>query len=296
MNEKDWLIIFTVWQHQNITRAAQQLYTSQPALSYRLKQIERKLNVQLFEESGRSLIFSAQGRYLAQHADKMLQESQQLRQTLHSLSQPRQGELRIGVTSNFAAYRLPEILARFSELHSGIRVNLVSGLSEEMYQKLQRDEVHAALVKDDYHWRDGKRLVDIDDYWLVSQQPLDLRLLPQLPQIRINHGGHITHLIERWWNANFTLAPRVAMQVDKLEVCLAMVERGLGYAIVSSYQPLSERLWCQPLQVAGETLKSRTWLLYQHASRDASVIMPFVEMFADLSFGEGEPSGSRHAQ
>jgi DNA-binding transcriptional LysR family regulator len=283
MNEKDWLIILSVWQHQNITRAAQQLYTSQPALSYRLKQIERKLNVQLFEESGRSLIFSAQGRYLAQHAGKMLQESQQLRQTLHSLSQPRQGELRLGVTSNFAAYRLPEILARFSEQHSGIRVNLVSGLSEEMYQKLQRDEVHAALVKDDYHWRDGKRLVDIDDYWLVSQQPLDLRLLPQLPQIRINHGGHITHLIERWWNANFTLAPRVAMQVDKLEVCLAMVERGLGYAIVSSYQPLSERLWCQPLQVAGETLKSRTWLLYQHASHDASVIMPFVEMFADLN-------------
>ncbi|MFT4274102.1 MAG: LysR family transcriptional regulator [Pantoea sp.] len=282
MNEKDWLIIFTVWQQQNITRAAEQLYTSQPALSYRLKQIERKLNVQLFEESGRSLIFSAQGRYLAQHAAKMLQESQQLRQTLHSLSQPRQGELRIGVTSNYAAYRLPEILARFSEQHGGIRVNLVSGLSEEMYQKLQRDEVHVALVKDDYHWRDGKRLVDLDDYWLVSQQPLDLRLLPQLPQIRINHGGHITHLIERWWNANFNLAPRVAMQVDKLEVCLAMVERGLGYAIVSSYQPLSEHLWCQPLQVAGEPLKSRTWLLYQHVSRDASVIMPFVEMFPDL--------------
>lgn len=105
-----------------------------------------------------------------------------------------------------------------------------------MYQKLQREEIYVALVKDDYHWhwRDSKRLADIDDNWMVSQQPLDLQLLPQLPQIRINHGGHITHMIERWWNANFTLAPRVAMQVDKLEVCLAMVERGFVYAIVSS--------------------------------------------------------------
>lgn len=282
MNEKDWLIIHTVWQHQNITRAAQQLYTSQPALSYRLKQIERKLGVALFEEGGRQLTFSAQGRYLAQHAAKMLNDSQQLRQTLQNLSQPRQGELRIGVTSNYAAYRLPAILARFSEIHSGIRVNLVSGLSEEMYQKLQREEVHVALVKDDYHWRHGKRLVDEDDYWLVSQQPLDLRFLPQLPQIRINHGGHITHLIERWWNANYSLAPRVAMQVDKLEVCLAMVERGLGYAIVSSYQPLPEGICRQPIRVAGEALKSRTWLLYHHASTEASVILPFVEMFDDL--------------
>lgn len=282
MNEKDWLIIHTVWQHQNITRAAQQLYTSQPALSYRLKQIERKLGVALFEEGGRQLTFSAQGRYLAQHAAKMLNDSQQLRQTLQNLSQPRQGELRIGVTSNYAAYRLPAILARFSEIHSGIRVNLVSGLSEEMYQKLQREEVHVALVKDDYHWRHGKRLVDEDDYWLVSQQPLDLRFLPQLQQIRINHGGHITHLIERWWNANYSLAPRVAMQVDKLEVCLAMVERGLGYAIVSSYQPLPEGICRQPIRVAGEALKSRTWLLYHHASTEASVILPFVEMFDDL--------------
>lgn len=282
MNEKDWLIIHTVWQHQNITRAAQQLYTSQPALSYRLKQIERKLGVALFEEGGRQLTFSAQGRYLAQHAAKMLNDSQQLRQTLQNLSQPRQGELRIGVTSNYAAYRLPAILARFSEIHSGIRVHLVSGLSEEMYQKLQREEVHVALVKDDYHWRHGKRLVDEDDYWLVSQQPLDLRFLPQLPQIRINHGGHITHLIERWWNANYSLAPRVAMQVDKLEVCLAMVERGLGYAIVSSYQPLPEGICRQPIRVAGEALKSRTWLLYHHASTEASVILPFVEMFDDL--------------
>ncbi|MDI9223964.1 LysR family transcriptional regulator [Pantoea sp. EA-12] len=282
MNEKDWLIIHTVWQHQNITRAAQQLYTSQPALSYRLKQIERKLGVSLFEEGGRQLTFSAQGRYLAQHAAKMLNDSQQLRQTLQNLSQPRQGELRIGVTSNYAAYRLPAILARFSEIHSGIRVNLVSGLSEEMYQKLQREEVHVALVKDDYHWRHGKRLVDEDDYWLVSQQPLDLRFLPQLPQIRINHGGHITHLIERWWNANYSLAPRVAMQVDKLEVCLAMVERGLGYAIVSSYQPLPDGICRQPIRVAGEALKSRTWLLYHHASTEASVILPFVEMFDEL--------------
>lgn len=283
MNDKDWLIIHTVWQHQNITRAAEQLYTSQPALSYRLKQIERKLGIALFEESGRKITFSAQGRYLAQHAAKVLKDAQQLRQTLESLSQPRQGELRIGVTSNYAAYRLPDILAHFAEIHSGIRVHLVSGLSEEMYQQLQREEVHVALVKDDYHWRNGKRLVDVDDYWLVSKQPLDLRLLPQLPQIRINHGGHVTHLIERWWNANYSLPPRVAMQVDKLEVCLAMVEHGLGYAIVSSYQPLSEHLHRQPISVAGEALKSRTWLLYHHDSRDASVILPFVEMFSDLS-------------
>lgn len=287
MNEKDWLIIRTVWQYQNITRAAEQLYTSQPALSYRLKQIERKLGVRLFAESGRQLSFSAQGRYLAQHAEKVLNESQQLRETLQRLTGPQQGELRLGVSSNYAAYRLPDLLARFSNRHPGISINLVSGLSEEMFHKLQRDEVHVALVKDDYNWKEGKALIEEDDYYLISHQPVDLSLLPWLPQIRINHGGHITQLIERWWNANYQLPPRVAMSVDKLEVCLAMVERGLGYAIVSSYQPLAAQLSRTPIRVGGDAIKSRTWLLWRHAGSGAPLTQPFLDLF-DAAAPAGE--------
>lgn len=281
MNEKDWLIIRTVWQYKNITRAAEQLFTSQPALSYRLKQIERKLSVQLFEENGRGLTFSAQGRYLAQHAETVLAELQLLKTTLQNLNGPQQGELRIGVSSNFAAYCLPDLLHQFSQQHPGISVRLVSGLSEEMYIRLQRGDVHLALVKDDYGWKEGKRLVNEDNYYLISRQPLDLAQLPHLPQIKINHGGHITRLIERWWNASYSTAPHITMNVDKLEVCLAMVERGMGYAIVSSYQPLAESLFRVPLFVGDEPVKSRTWLLYRHASADAAVTLPFVELFSE---------------
>lgn len=287
MNEKDWLIVRTVWLHKNITRAAEQLYTSQPALSYRLKQIERKLDIRLFDDSSRGLVFSAQGRYLAQRAESMLSDFRQLKTTLHSLDGPQQGELRIGVSSNYAAYRLPDILASFSARHPGISVNLISGYSEAIFRQLQREEIHLALVKDDFGWREGKRLVEEDNYYLISHQSVDLALLPWLPQIRINHGPHISQLIDRWWNANYSLAPRVAMTVDKLEVCLAMVRRGLGYAIVSSYLPLEETLFHLPVSVAGETVKNRTWLLYRHASSDTSVTLPFVEMFEDRG-GEGE--------
>ncbi|WP_099707616.1 MULTISPECIES: LysR family transcriptional regulator [unclassified Erwinia] len=281
MNEKDWLIIRTVWQYQNITRAAEQLFTSQPALSYRLKQIERKLGIQLFEEGGRPLTSSTQGRYLAQHAEKMLNDAQQLRETLQRLSGPQQGELRLGVASNYAAYRLPDLLLRFTTQHPGINVNLVSGLSEEMYLKLQHDEVHIAVVKDNYSWKEGSALIEEDDYYLVSHQPVDPGLLPWLPQIRLNHGGHVTQLIDRWWKANYTLPPRIAMQVDKLEVCLAMVARGLGYAIISSYQPLPAQLIRTPVWVGGETIKSRTWLLWRHAGN--ALILPFIDICTALA-------------
>lgn len=279
MNEKDWLIVHTVWQHKNITRAAEQLYTSQPALSYRLRQIERKLGIRLFADGARGLTFSAQGRYLAQRAESMLNDYQQLKQTLLNLDKPQQGELRIGVSSNYAAYRLPDKLAQFNQRYPDINIHLISGYSEEMFQQLQRETIHLALVKDHFGWREGKQLVEEDDYYIVSHQPLDLTRLPHLPQIRINHGPHISQLIERWWNANYTRLPNVAMTVDKLEVCLAMVTRGLGYAIVSSYLAFDERLFRVPIAIDGQPVKNRTWLLYRHTSTDASVILPFVGLF-----------------
>jgi hypothetical protein len=44
---------------------------------------------------------------------------------------------------------------------------------------------------------------------------------------------------------------------------------------------LNDRLWRVPIQIAGETVKNRTWLLYRHANADAGVTHPFVEMFED---------------
>ncbi|WP_413727384.1 LysR family transcriptional regulator [Sodalis sp. RH19] len=283
MNEKDWLIIRAVYQHKNITRAAEQLYTSQPALSYRLKQIERKLAIQLFDENSKGLAFSAQGEFLASHADKVLRDMQQLKINLHSLDEQQQGEIRIGVSSNYAAYRLPALLERFRRQYPGVSISLTSGYSEEIFQRLQRDEIHLALVKDDFNWKEGKRLIDEDCYYLISQHELNFSLLPHLPQIKINHGPHITQLIERWWNANFSLAPRIAMTVDKLEVCLAMVNHGLGYAIISSYLPLPDSLFRLPITVDGQAVKNRTWLLHRQACDTSALTLPFIQMLADAA-------------
>jgi len=286
MNEKDWLILRAVWQHKNITRAAEQLYTSQPALSYRLRQIERKLAISLFVEGKKGLAFSAQGEYLAQHAVAVLRDLQHLKITLHSMDQGQQGEISLGVSSNYAAYRLPALLSQFRQSHPGIRVNLMSGFSEEIFQKLLRNEIDMALVKDDFNWKEGKHLVEEDDYFLVNRQDFDFALLPQMPQIKIHHGAHVTQLIERWWNANFSQAPNIAMEVDKLEVCLAMVEHGLGYAIVATYLPLAEHLYRRPISVDGQTVKNCTWLLHRHTLNESPVMQAFIHLMQTAQHGE----------
>src|SRR5476649_160088 len=227
MDDKDWLIIRTVYELKNITRAAQLLHTSQPALSYRLKQIERQLDVPLFDTSHKILTFTLQGEQIAHYAGKVLHDFQKMRDDLRHSADRLHGEIRIGASSNYAAYRLPKILQRFNRLHPQVTVNVTSGLSQEIFAQLQRDEVHLALVKDHLNWKEGKLQVDQNRFFVVNHTPINLLDLPGLAQIRISHGPHISTLLDRWWNAGFSTPPRVAMTVDKMEVCLEMVKHGL---------------------------------------------------------------------
>lgn len=277
MDDKDWLIIRTVYQLKNITRAAQLLHTSQPALSYRLKQIERKLDVPLFDTRHKMLTFTLQGEQIAHYASKVLQDYQQMRDDLRHTGDCLRGEIRIGASSNYAAYRLPKILRRFTQSHPQVAVNVTSGLSQEIFGQLQRNEVHLALVKDHLSWKEGKQRVDENRFFVVNHTPVNLRDLPRLPQIRISHGPHISTLLDRWWNAEFSDPPQIAMTVDKMEVCLEMVKHGLGYAILSDYLPFDAALHPWPIvDERQQPLVNHTWLLYRlnalHTPRLAQMI------------------------
>lgn len=215
----------------------------------------------------------------------VLNDLQQLKLNLHSLDQEQQGEISLGVSSNYAAYRLPPLLSQFRQTHPGIRVNLMSGFSEEIIQKLLRGEIDMALVKDDFNWKEGKHLIEEDDYVLINSQDFDFALLPHMPQIKIHHGPHVTQLIERWWNANFSHAPTITMEVDKLEVCMAMVEHGLGYAIVATYLPLPEHFYRRPINVDGATVKNRTWLLHRHNLNATPYMQAFIHLLQTAQHG-----------
>ncbi len=65
MEYRDWYILQTLYQEQNITKTAETLYLSQPALTKRLRQIEKEFGVQIVQRGSRGVHFTPQGEYLA---------------------------------------------------------------------------------------------------------------------------------------------------------------------------------------------------------------------------------------
>jgi DNA-binding transcriptional LysR family regulator len=286
MNEKDWVILQAVYQEKNISRAAHKLYISQPALTYRLNQLAEQLNIQIFVRGKREIKFTKEGEHLVKYAHKMLTEIMKLKDQLQDLKQQISGELRLGVSSNFAQYKLPAILKSFNDHYPNVQFNVHTGWSMQVLELLDKDEVHIGIIRGDYEWNDSKLLMDSDELCLISKKYIVLEELPNLPRIRHQTDPDAKRAMEQWWQENFNQPPYISMEVDKLETCKEMVLKGLGYGILPRYlledKDRYEDLFIQPLlRSDGKPILRKLWAFYREEDTKLSVVKTFVNFLKE---------------
>ena len=111
-----------------ISAAAKKLHRVQSNITTRIQQLEASLGVELFIREKRRLVLSSAGELFLGYADRMLQLSEQARDSMRG-DTPR-GVLRIGTLESTAASRLPPLLSRYHEKHPSVRVELTTGTTD----------------------------------------------------------------------------------------------------------------------------------------------------------------------
>ena len=109
----------------HFTRAAARLHVTQPTLSHQIRQLEGQLGLALFDRVGRRVQLTAAGEMLLPHARKVLRELEEAGKALSELHGLKRGVLKVGMVQTVNACIIPEIVARFSAEHAGIRVTCV---------------------------------------------------------------------------------------------------------------------------------------------------------------------------
>lgn len=127
----------------SFTRAAEQLYISQPAVSKHVGELESRYKVQLFTRRGSRLELTDAGRTMLEAAGRLLDDYRRLEYEMSLCADQTGGELRLGASTTIAQYLLPPILARFP----GVRVSMSSGNSAEVEQALGEHAVDLGLVE-----------------------------------------------------------------------------------------------------------------------------------------------------
>ena len=118
----------------SFTRAAEQLYISQPAVSKHVGELESRYKVQLFTRRGSRLELTDAGRTMLEAAGRLLDDYRRLEYEMSLCADQTGGELRLGASTTIAQYLLPPILAHFTARFPGVRVSMSSGNSAEVEQ------------------------------------------------------------------------------------------------------------------------------------------------------------------
>lgn len=234
MNEKDWTLLTALAAGKNLTRAAQRLYVTQPAVTRRIQQIEQELNCAIVVRGARGVELSAEGEALARYAAEELQRLQALREYIDNRGADVRGTIRLACANAYARACLPGILKEFSARCRGADVHVVTGHSAAQSRRLSAGEVHVAIVRGSFDWGEESLPLGADPYYyVVSAAPVELERLPELPQIRITTDAPLEAELHRWWMERYRRPPRVSTVVDRSDICVEMVRRGLGYSLLS---------------------------------------------------------------
>lgn len=127
-------VFFTVSRKLSFTKAAQELFITQPAVTKHIKELEEQLGVALFTRHGNNISLTPGGQILSRYAENIFRTYAELENELARLSDVHKGNIVVGASTTLAQYVLPAILAQFKEAHPAVDFTMISGNSELIEQ------------------------------------------------------------------------------------------------------------------------------------------------------------------
>ena len=283
MDDRDWKILDVLYEQKNITKSAEVLFISQPALTKRVMQIEEHFGVKIVDRGIRGVQFTPQGEYLAHRAAEVLTLYREIKEDVSNMNDEIVGTLRIGVSNFFGKYKFPELIQRFTSQYPKVSFQVETGLSKDIFNLTYNHHVHVGFVRGDYSWPDQKYLLFNENIVIASKSKIEIEDLPNLPRIDFETDHLFKALVDNWWNQHFSKSPNILMKVDRGDTCREMVTRDIGYAIMPNMflQDVPDIHQIPIKSQDGMTLTRPTWMFYHESSLVQNVVTAFVQFIKE---------------
>ena len=140
-------VFYTVALRLNFTKAATELYISQPAVSKHIQELEETYKTKLFERNGSKIALTPAGEILLKHTKNIFEIYREIDFDMSSFINERQGLLRLGASTTISQYIISPVLARFHQKQQDIKVNLLNGNTEQIENALINKEIEIGIVE-----------------------------------------------------------------------------------------------------------------------------------------------------
>lgn len=232
----------SVARHLNHSRAAAELFLSQPAVSMQIKQAETAVGLALFEQTGKKLHLTAAGEELLHYARSMLQLMDEMESVFDEMKGLERGHLNIAVVST-ANYFMPQLLAKFIKAHPKIQVSLSVANRDAVIKQLTDNTADLAIMGQPPQGADMRAEAFMENPLVVIAAPThplarSKKILPkQLASetfLLREQGSGTRGVVERYF-ASHKLALPAHMEMDTNEAIKQSVQAGMGIGIISQH-------------------------------------------------------------
>ena len=278
-------IFLKITQTLSITKAAEELHLTQPAVSIQLKNFQNQFDIPLTEVVGRKLFVTDFGKEIALVAEDILQKVATINYKTHAFRGQLSGRLKISVVST-GKYVMPYFLSEFMQLNEGVDLRMDVTNKASVLESLENNEVDFSLVSIVPQLIQVEKLDLLENnLYLIGPSSSSLRnaeyqkdIFSEIPLIFREKGSGTRQTMEKFVTEENILVKK-KMELTSNEAVKQAVLAGLGYSIMPVIGIKSELKdgMLQQVNVKGLPIKTTWSLIWLKGKKHSPVAKAFLD-------------------
>lgn len=274
-------------RHLSLTRAAEELHLTPPAISIQVRQLEGHAHAELFERVGRRLKLTQAGEAVLAHTREILGQIRGAEEAIAGLGSLEEGRLDVG-SINAGDYFFPWLIAAFRQHHPRVRTRFTVGNREELLARLTAHELDLAVMSNpptehafvaEPFAPHPHVIVAAPAHPLVGKRGVALETIAREPLIS-RESGSATRLALDQAFADSGVVPRLEMEIASNETIKQAVAAGFGVGFLSAHAVQQELALGRLALVAVKGFPfMRQWYVVQRRDRRLPAITQAFQRF-----------------
>lgn len=255
VNLELYRIFYTVAKCGSLTKAAEELYISQPAVSQTIKQLEGQLNTTLFNRTHRGVELSPQaGRLIFKKVEQALAILDSVEKDLTELNNSAAGTLRIGATDSIFSNLLADKIVAFNEKYPAVKFELITGTTLDTVAQLKENKCDVAFINlpiEDKEINCSSSVALLSDIFVASERfsslknkTVPLHTLQEYPLLMMENNTVARRSFNRY-TETMGIRLNADIEVANWDLMLKLAKNGMGLGCVP-------REYCQKYLDSGE--------------------------------------------
>ena len=232
-----------VAETSNFTKAAHELFLTQPAVSQQIQALETFYDLRLFDRTGKKVVLTREGEILHGQTQKLLDQFKNIETVFDEVNSLQRGKLNFSSTAVIGTYILPRLIGRFNKQHPELELDLKMGNTHQVTTMIMDGITDFGFsgVHDPYHelakiliHTEKMLVVAAPDHQLVGRGPLSIAELASTPFIWREQGTQTRQSITRWFagQVDSKQMPPKFMELEGVETAKRVVAEGFGVTVL----------------------------------------------------------------